>query len=138
MDHDLTGRLDEVAAHRYVSLTTFRRSGDPVATPMWVARNGAAVVLISVEGVGKLRRLGHTSQVELRPCDVRGRVPAGAPVWHGTAQLVRDPEGVKEIQRAMSAKYPLARLGNAAEGLLGRWMKRKPRVGIRVMPGVTA
>ncbi|GAA6526325.1 PPOX class F420-dependent oxidoreductase [Intrasporangium sp. DVR] len=134
MEPDLSRRLDEIAAHRYLSVTTFRRSGQPVATPMWVARSGDAVVLISVDGQGKTRRLAHTRRVELRPCDVRGRVAADAPVWHGTATLVRDPRGVDEVRRAMSAKYPLARIGNVAEDLLGRFMQRKPRVGIRVTP----
>lgn len=132
MDADLTRRLDEIARQQYVSVTTFRRTGTPVATPMWVARSGAEVVLISVDGQGKTKRLDHTSRVELRPCDIRGRVAEGAPVWHGTARLVRDRAGVDEVRRAMSAKYPMARLGNLLEDVLGRWMGRKQRVGIRV------
>lgn len=132
MDPDLARRLDEIDAHRYVSVTTFRRSGEPVTTPMWVARSGDAVVLISVDGQGKVKRLAHTPRVELRPCDLRGRVPDGAPVWHGTASLVRDPAGLAEVRRAMSAKYLLARIGNLAEDLLGRLVHRQPRVGIRV------
>lgn len=124
--------LDEIAEARYVSVTTFRRSGAPVATPMWVARSRDEVVLISIDGQGKTKRLAHTPRVELRPCDIRGRVPDGSPVWHGTARLVRDREGVDEVRRAMSAKYPMARVGNLVEDLLGRWMGRKQRVGIRV------
>lgn len=132
VDPDLTVALDEIDGHQYVSFTTFRRSGEPVATPMWVARSGDEVVVISLDDVGKTKRLAHTARVELRPCDVRGRVPDGAPVWHGTARVVRDREGLDEVRRAMSAKYPLARLGNAMEDLLGRWMRRKPRAGILI------
>jgi hypothetical protein len=124
--------LDEIAGHQYVSVTTFRRSGEAVATPMWAARDGDEVVVISVDGVGKTKRLAHTSRVELRPCDVRGRVAPDAPVWRGTARVVRDREGLDAVRRAMSAKYPLARWGNAIEDLLGRWMRRKPRAGIRI------
>ncbi len=132
MKPDPTVALNEITGHQYVSLTTFRRTGEPVATPMWVARSGDDVVVISLDDVGKTKRLAHTSRVELRPCDMRGRVPDGAPVWHGTARIVRDREGLDEVRRAMSAKYPLARLGNAMEDLLGRWMRRKPRAGIRI------
>ena len=124
--------LDEIAEARYVSVTTFRRSGAPVATPMWVARSRDEVVLISIDGQGKTKRLAHTPRVELRLCDIRGRVPDGSPVWHGTARLVRDLDGVDEVRRAMSAKYPMARVGNLVEDLLGRWMGRKQRVGIRI------
>ena len=132
MDHDRGASLDEIARHQYVSLTTFRRSGEPVATPVWVARDGDDVVVITVDGVGKTKRLAHTARVELRPCDVRGQVTAGAPCWLGTAQIVRDREGLDAVRRAMSAKYPLARVGNAMEDILGRWMRRKPRAGIRI------
>lgn len=132
MDHDRGAALDEIARLQYVSLTTFRRSGEPVATPVWVARDGDDVVVITVDGVGKTKRLAHTARVELRPCDVRGRVETGAPCWLGTAQVVRDREGLDAVRRAMSAKYPVARVGNAMEDLLGRWMRRKPRAGIRI------
>lgn len=132
MDHDRGASLDEIARHQYVSLTTFRRSGEPVATPVWVARDGDDVVVITVDGVGKTKRLAHTARVELRPCDVRGRVAVGAPCWLGTAQIVRDRDGLDAVRRAMSAKYPVARVGNAMEDLLGRWMRRKPRAGIRI------
>ena len=132
MDHDRGEALDEIARHQYVSLTTFRRSGAPVATPVWVARDGEEVVVITVDGVGKTKRLAHTARVELRPCDVRGRVAAGAPCWLGTARIVRDRDGLDAVRRAMSAKYPAARVGNAMEDLLGRWMRRRPRAGIRI------
>ena len=132
MDHDRGEALDEIARHQYVSLTTFRRSGEPVATPVWVARDGEEVVVITVDGVGKTKRLAHTARVELRPCDVRGRVAAGAPCWLGTARIVRDRDGLDAVRRAMSAKYPAARVGNAMEDLLGRWMRRRPRAGIRI------
>jgi hypothetical protein len=132
VDHGRATALDDIAAHQYVSLTTFRRSGEPVATPVWVARDGDEVVVITLDGVGKVKRLAHTSRVELRPCDVRGRVAADAPVWHGKGQVVRDHERLLAVRRAMSAKYPMARLGNSLEDTFGRWMRRKPRAGIRI------
>lgn len=132
VDVDLDRTLDEIAACAYLAVTTFRRTGDPVATPMWVARDGDEVVVISLDDVGKTKRLAHTSRVELQPCDVRGRVAEGAPVWAGTARVVRDREEVDVVRRAMSAKYPMARLGNAMEDVFGRLMRRKPRAGIRI------
>ncbi|MDT0352926.1 PNPOx family protein [Pseudonocardia charpentierae] len=37
--------IDDVAGERFVSLTTFRRDGTPVATPVWIARDGDALVV---------------------------------------------------------------------------------------------
>ena len=127
--------LDAVAAHRYVSLTTFRRTGEPVSTPVWVARDGDELVVITVDGVGKTKRLAHTSRVELRSCDVRGTVPDGAPTHPGTARVVRSAEEVAAVKRAIGLKYRLARLGDAAAAFVSIVVKRKPRAGIRIVLG---
>jgi hypothetical protein len=124
--------LDVVAAHRYVSLTTFRRDGTPVATPVWIARDGGELVVVTVDPAGKLKRLAHTARVELRPCDIRGRVAPGAPAYTGTARVVRTPEGVAAVKRAMGRKYPLARLGDAIAAATSWAVKRQPRAGIRI------
>jgi PPOX class probable F420-dependent enzyme len=123
----------DVAAHRYVSLTTFRRSGEPVATPVWIARDGDELVVITIDGVGKTKRLAHTSRVELRECDMRGTVPAGAPTQHGTARVVRSPEEIAAIKRAIGEKYLLARVGDALRGVVSKVVGEKPRAGIRIV-----
>jgi PPOX class probable F420-dependent enzyme len=58
----------------YVSLTTFRRSGAPVATPVWAAPEGDSLVVWTRADSGKVKRLRHTERVTVAPCDVRGRV----------------------------------------------------------------
>jgi uncharacterized protein len=125
--------LEAVAAHRYVSLTTFRRTGQPVSTPVWIARDGHELVVITVDGAGKTKRLAHTSRVELRPCDLRGTVPDGAPTYEGTARVVRTPAEITAVKRAIGAKYLMARLGDAAAALTSRFLTRQPRAGIRII-----
>lgn len=127
--------LAAVAANRYVSLTTFRRSGAPVSTPVWIARDGDELVVITIDDVGKTKRLAHTSRVELRPCDVRGTVSGDAPTHHGTARIVREPEEIAAVKRAIGQKYLLARLGNLVTGVTSRVVKGKPRAGIRIVLG---
>src|SRR5688500_18346950 len=82
-----------LADSTYVELTTFRRSGVGVGSPVWVAAaedDPSRLVVISVDGTGKTKRLAHTARVELRPCSFRGRVDDGAPTYRGVAHLVRD------------------------------------------------
>ena len=128
----LPGDLDVVNANRYVQLTTFRRTGTPVSSPVWIARDGDELVVITVDPTGKLKRLAHTSRVELRPCDFRGRVPEGAPTYAGTAVVDRTPEGVAAVKRAMGRKYLMARLGDALAVVTDRFRKRTARAGIRI------
>ena len=124
--------LDLVGRQTYVSLTTYRRTGEGVATPVWIARDGDELVVVSVDGVGKTKRLARNADVALRPCDIRGSVAPDAPTWTGTARVVRDEAGVAAVRRVIAAKYLMARVGNAIEKASRGAVRRKPRAGIRI------
>ncbi|WP_309134945.1 PPOX class F420-dependent oxidoreductase [Cellulomonas sp.] len=81
-------RLRALGDERYVSLTTFRRSGEPVATAVWLARDGDDLVVTTSAGSGKVKRLRHDPRVELRPCDRFGRVADDAQRVAATAEIV--------------------------------------------------
>lgn len=121
-----------LARERYVSLTTFRRSGEPVSSPVWIAPDGDELVVITVDPTGKLKRLAHTRRVELRPCDLRGRVAEGAPTFSGRATVDRSDEAVATVKRAIGRKYLFARIGDTVSGLFSWAVKRKPRAAIRI------
>jgi PPOX class probable F420-dependent enzyme len=112
--------FDEAAAARYVSFTTFRRTGEPVATPVWIAPDGDELLFVSEDPAGKLKRLRNNPAVELRPCSLRGEVSDGAPTWRGTATVHRDEPSLRRARRATGRKYPEARISNAVLPLLQR------------------
>ncbi|MEV4417720.1 PPOX class F420-dependent oxidoreductase [Catellatospora sp. NPDC049609] len=121
-----------LGGERFVSLTTFRRSGTPVATPVWVARDGGALVVTTPAGSGKVKRLRRDPRVELRPCDRRGRVRPGAPTATGTAEIVAGAGGdapTALIRRKYGIEYRVVML-------LERLLVRGPRerVVLRVTP----
>jgi len=128
-----TAALEQAAASPYVSLTTFRRNGVGVATPVWAARSGDELAVITVEGTGKLKRLAANALVELRPCDLRGRVADDAPTWTGRATVLRDPAAIAEIRRAIARKYLTARVGDVLNALTLGVFRRTPRAGIRIV-----
>ncbi len=128
-----------LASAKYVALTTFRRTGVAVTTPVWFAPSldePGSFAVITVDGTGKTKRLAHTEPVELQACDMRGRVAPGTPSFEGTARVVRDADDVASVRRAVVAKYGLlARLSDLTEplaALVGR--KRSARAGILVVP----
>jgi PPOX class probable F420-dependent enzyme len=123
---------------KYVALTTFRRTGAPVTTPVWFAPSldePGSFAVITVDDTGKTKRLAHTDTVELQACDVRGKVAPGTPTFGGTARVVRDAADVASVRRAVVAKYGLlARLSDLTDplaSLVGR--KRADRAGILVV-----
>ena len=59
---------------KFVSLTTYRRSGDAVSTPVWIGQDGDAFVVTTAEHAGKVKRVRNNPRVQLRACSRTGRV----------------------------------------------------------------
>jgi uncharacterized protein len=114
----------ELEAAKYISLTTFKRDGTPVATPVWVTGSAGRYAFTTATTAWKARRLANNPAVEVQVCDMRGRVAPGAARYTGTGEVTSDPEAVTELRRALAAKYGLQyKILNAVEGvrkLVGR------------------
>jgi uncharacterized protein len=90
---------------KYVLLTTFRRDGTPVSTPVWVVPiDEGRVGFWTSSGSGKAKRLAHTERVTLQPCNARGQVKAGTSASEATARLVTGSE-FDLITSKIKAKY---------------------------------
>jgi PPOX class probable F420-dependent enzyme len=93
---------------RYVSLTSFKRDGEPVHVPVWIAPlpDGRAGFTTDA-GSFKVKRIRRNPAVSLRPCDLRGRVAEGAAAVDGTAVVVADGEDHRAVHAAVGKKYGL-------------------------------
>ncbi|WP_369254155.1 PPOX class F420-dependent oxidoreductase [Geodermatophilus amargosae] len=92
----------------YVSLTTFRRTGVPVATPVWAAPDGDSLVVWARADSGKVERLRHTARVSVSPCEVRGRVRG--PAVEATAGFVDRadrPRALAALRRTHGRRFRL-------------------------------
>ena len=126
-----------LASAKYVALTTFRRSGAPVTTPVWFSPSldePGLFVVMSLDDTGKTKRLAHTATVELQACGIRGGVEPGTPTYRGSARVVRDAESLASVRRAVVAKYGFpARFSNLTDKVGSKvGLKRAPRAGILV------
>jgi PPOX class probable F420-dependent enzyme len=110
--------MGELDTAKYISLTTFKRDGIPVATPVWVTGSGGRYAFITGATSWKARRLANNAAVEVQPCDMRGRVAPGAARYTGTGEVTSDPAALTELRRALAAKYGLQyKILNAVEGV---------------------
>ena len=107
MQHDGSVDIATLAASKYLSLTTYRKNGDAVATPVWLIRNGDELNVITQKNSGKVKRIRNNPQVLLAPCDARGRLKGDSVA--GTATLLDAGRSQVVAQRIMQ-RY----------GLLGR------------------
>ena len=103
-----TQMLETLGRAKYVRLTTFRKDGTPVPTPVWLVRDGDHLLVISSTGTGKVKRLRHTARVLVAPCDGRGRVKPGVTDVEGTAELVTDAAEVDRLVGLLQKRYGLA------------------------------
>jgi PPOX class probable F420-dependent enzyme len=110
--------------HSYARLTTFRKSGEPVSTPVWFALGPGherVYVFTDVES-GKVRRIRNHPRVGLAPSGFRGR-PRGAEV-RAEARILDRAEH-ETADRALRDKYGWRyRLAQAVISLLGLSARR--------------
>ncbi|HEX8345341.1 MAG TPA: PPOX class F420-dependent oxidoreductase [Actinoplanes sp.] len=99
--------LDRLAAEKYVLLTTFRKDGRAVPTPVWAVRDGDTLAVWTVADSGKVKRVRRSGEVTVAPCDMRGK-PLGEPV--GAHATVGDAADHQRVRGLLTGKY----------GLLGR------------------
>jgi PPOX class probable F420-dependent enzyme len=119
----------EIAASKQISLTTYRKNGTPVSTPVWHVAEGDTLTTVSSADAGKVKRLRNNPRVEVTACDIRGRIAPGAHPVEGTAVLL-PPSETESARRLMESRYASARIG----GWFARTfrIKRPPAIGIVV------
>ena len=119
--------LLSLVEERFVSLTTFRRTGEPVSTPVWVGRDGDALVVLTPAESGKVKRLRHDPRVELRPCGRFGAVADGAVPLTARARIGEVSADEARARRVIRSAYPLeSRLVLGLERLVER-LRGRPR-----------
>ena len=107
-------------------MTTFRKTGEAVVTPMWFAERSGTIYAETGVDAGKLKRIRHTARVTLAPCTISGKV-SGSEV-EGKARILTETQEIITAKAAMSKKYGLMR--NHYYFLLNtvRTIQRKPKI----------
>lgn len=126
--HDMDDTsLDRLAAGKYLLVTSYRKNGTGVPTPVWVVRDGDALGVWTAADSWKVKRIRARGDVLVGPCDVRGR-PTGEQV-PATAEIC-DAATTAHYRTLVARKYGI--LGRLT--LLGSRLRRgnEGTVGIRV------
>jgi PPOX class probable F420-dependent enzyme len=71
---DRTAGFGPLEGSKTALLTTFRRGGESVGTPLSIAVTGGKAYFVTAADSGKATRLAHTARVTLAPCTVSGKV----------------------------------------------------------------
>ncbi|HTW12214.1 MAG TPA: PPOX class F420-dependent oxidoreductase, partial [Solirubrobacteraceae bacterium] len=86
-------------------LSTFRRDGRAVSTPVWVVAVGPDEVGFYTSSTsGKAKRLAHTPRVTIQACNARGAIKPGSSIIEASARVVTGPE-LESLRQKVVAKY---------------------------------
>lgn len=106
-----------LAGQQFMSLTTFRKSGAGVATPVWFVDTGERLIVTTEPQTGKVKRIRRDGRVSVAPCRFNGKVLG--PAAEGQARLLAEDDAEGAMQ-AFRAKYGLPfRLVTGLERLRG-------------------
>ena len=121
--------VDQFQRSNYVSLTTYRKDGTEVATPVWHVVSDGTMFVVTEAASWKVKRIRRNSRVVVTVCGARGGIAPGAPSAEGTARLLgtADTEAARKL---LARKYFLSRAGNWFARLLR--IKRPPMAGIAI------
>jgi uncharacterized protein len=91
-----------ISAQKYVSLTTFRKNGTKIATPVWFGEEADKLYVMTRSTMGKVKRIRNNPQVEVAPCTVRGKVTGQA--LSARARILPQPEQA-HARQTINRKY---------------------------------
>lgn len=101
----MTSSIAPLGGVQFVSLTTFRKSGEPVATTVWIARDGDALVVTTPRNSGKVKRLRNDPRVEIRPSGRRQQRTDDVYLVTGVAEIMDDDAVQRRCNAEFAAKY---------------------------------
>ena len=110
---------------KYILLTTFRRDGTPVPTPVWVVPlDDGKFGPWTSSASGKVKRLAHTDRVTVQPGNARGRTKPGTEAVDATVRVVEGPE-YEAIHALVESKYGFMASVTKLLGTIGGLFERQ-------------
>jgi hypothetical protein len=110
----------------FMLLTTFRKTGVGVPTPVWFAQQGDKLYVFTDAQSGKVKRIRHTPRVTVAPCNLRGDL-AGDTV-EGTARVL-DASEFAHANAVMNQKYGFQK---RIFDVIGKLRRHRARVFLEV------
>ncbi len=115
-------RISALASQRYISLTTFRRDGRAVATPVWFVLDGERILVWTDQVSGKAKRIRATGRAAVAPSDARGKTTGAS--FEAKGRVLPAAEDARSRQ-LLTAKYRLLKRLVDLWSRVGLFVRRK-------------
>ena len=101
-----TADLEALFPGRYLSVTSFKRDGTGVATPVWFVSDGARLFALTDLHSAKVRRIRRNSGVLAAPCRASGKL-RGAPL-PAHAEVLTEAPDLDRVQKLLRDRYKIS------------------------------
>ena len=118
--------LETLFPGRYLSVTSFKRDGTGVATPVWFVYDGARLFALTDLHSAKVRRMRRNPHVLVASCRANGKL-RGEPVPARAEVLTATPD-LERVQKLLSERYKISYPLVMLIYRLGRRLRGRPSV----------
>jgi uncharacterized protein len=118
--------LEALLPGRYLSVTSFKRDGTGIATPVWAVSDGTRLFAFTDLNSAKVKRIRHNPHVEVASCWVSGKLrrkPVSA-----RAEVLTDTADLERVRELLLARYKISYRVVMLFYRLGRRMRSKQAV----------
>lgn len=97
----------EIRGQKYISLATFRKSGEAIYTPVWFGEENDKLYVMTNGQSGKAKRIRNNGKVKVAACTIRGKITG--PEFSAVARIL-PPEDGPRARKSINRKYWAARI----------------------------
>jgi uncharacterized protein len=97
----------EIQGQKYINLTSFRKSGVAVPTPIWFGEQDEKLYVMTRSDSGKYKRIRNNPQVRIAPCTIRGKITG--PEFTATARILSS-DAWPAAHKTIKWKYWMTRI----------------------------
>lgn len=98
--------LEQLFSGRFLSVTSFKRDGTGVATPVWSVSDGSRLFAFTDVHSPKVWRIRRNPRVLIASCRVGGKL-LGEPVA-ARAEILTAPADLERVQKLLLARYKIS------------------------------
>lgn len=98
---------EAIRGQRFISLTTYRKNGAGVRTPLWFGEDLGNLYIMTRSYTGKIKRVRNISQARVAACTFRGKVTG--PEFAAHARILPSEDHAR-ARATITRKYWLARI----------------------------
>lgn len=100
------GDLDVLFPGRYLSITSFKRDGTGIATPVWFVSDGSRLFAFTDLHSAKIRRVRRNPNVLVASCRPWGALRSKP--FHGRAEVLTDTSDLQRVRQLLLARYKIS------------------------------